>query len=50
MPITFKITGNIIGEPEAPCSVSIVCLNSKSLHISLTFPLATSISSQEIAM
>ena len=45
MPITFKITDNIIGEPESPYSVSIVCMNSKSFNISLTFPLATSISS-----
>ena len=34
-----------MGEPDAPGSVSMLCLNSKLFIISITLPLATSISS-----
>ena len=45
MPITFNVVDNIIGEPDDPRSIAIVCLNSKLSNISTILPLTTSCSS-----
>ena len=47
IPITLLIDLDkmIIGDPDEPCSVFILCLNSKLFNIPFIFPLATSISS-----
>ena len=47
IPITLQkdLDKIIIGDPDDPISVFILCLNSKSFKISFIFPLATSISS-----
>jgi hypothetical protein len=47
IPITLLIdlAKMIIGDPDEPCSVFIICLNSKPFIIPFIFPLAISISS-----